>query len=76
MTRSYALSPDLLAMSQVWDAPGNGLAGRGKGAPEAMADLCRLDARCPAGALTVQVDQMAGAGLRVLAWPRRRAYRP
>ena len=36
-----------------------------KGAPEAVADLCRLDPAARA-ALTLQVDQMAQAGLRVL----------
>ncbi|MEF2554474.1 cation-translocating P-type ATPase [Aurantimonas sp. A2-1-M11] len=66
LSRSYALSPDLLAMSQVWGAPGKGWQVAAKGAPEAIAVLCRLDATARA-ALTVQVDQMAGAGLRVLA---------
>ncbi len=65
LVRSYALTPDLLAMSQVWQAPGAGWQVAAKGAPEAMADLCRLDATARA-ALTVQVDQMAAAGLRVL----------
>jgi len=66
LARSYALSPDLLAMSQVWDAPGKGWQIAAKGAPEAVAELCRLDVAAQA-ALTVHVDQMAGAGLRVLA---------
>jgi Ca2+-transporting ATPase len=65
LARSYALAPDLLAMSQVWQGPGAGWQIAAKGAPEAMADLCRLDATARA-ALTVQVDQMAAAGLRVL----------
>jgi Ca2+-transporting ATPase len=71
LARSYALSPDLLAMSQVWEAPGGKKPNGGwqvaaKGAPEAVAELCKLDADARK-ALTAQVDQMAGAGLRVLA---------
>ncbi len=66
LVHSYALSPDLLAMSQVWDAADGGLQVAAKGAPEAIARLCRLEPAARA-ALTVQVDQMAQAGLRVLA---------
>ena len=42
-----------------------------KGAPEAIAGLCHMDAR-GAQAVTSQVNQMAEKGLRVLglAWPR------
>lgn len=65
LTRSYALAPDLLAMSQAWDAPGKGWLVAAKGAPEAIADLCKLDATARA-ILTEQVDQMASSGLRVL----------
>jgi len=66
LQRGYALTPDLLAMSQVWDgADGTDWHVAAKGAPEAMADLCKLDAPARA-ALSVQVDQMASAGLRVL----------
>jgi P-type Ca2+ transporter type 2C len=66
LDRSYAISPDLLAMSQAWQAPGRGWQVAAKGAPEAMADLCRLDPAARA-ALTPHIDRMAGAGLRVLA---------
>ena len=66
LVQSYALSPDLLAMSQVWDMPNSGWQIAAKGAPEAMAELCRLDsAACTT--LNAEVDQMARAGLRVLA---------
>ena len=65
LTRSYALSPDLLAMSQAWGIADNGWQIAAKGAPEAMADLCKLDAATRA-ALTAHVDQMARSGLRVL----------
>ena len=65
LVRTYALASDLLAMSQVWATKGAGRQIAAKGAPEAVADLCRLDAAARA-ALTAQVDQMAKAGLRVL----------
>ena len=62
----YALSPDMLAMSRVWQSPDQ--AKRliaAKGAPEAINDLCHLDA-AQSAAITVQVDAMAAEGLRVL----------
>lgn len=65
LERTYALSPDLLAMSQVWDTGDGGWRIAAKGAPEAIARLCRLDASAHA-ALTAMVDQMARTGLRVL----------
>ena len=65
LARTYALAPDLLAMSQVWTMEDTSLQIAAKGAPEAMADLCRLDGAARA-TLTAQVDQMAKAGLRVL----------
>ena len=67
LIRSYPLSPKLLAMSQVWDCT-SGTGGHmiaAKGAPEAIAELCHLDA--PAcQALMQAVDAMAARGLRVL----------
>ena len=65
LVRTYALSPDLLAMSQVWATDGAGWQIAAKGAPEAIADLCRLDAAARAS-VTAQVDTMALSGLRVL----------
>ena len=65
LVRTYALARDLLAMSQVWATDDASWRIVSKGAPEAMADLCRFDAAARA-ALTTQVDQMAMAGLRVL----------
>jgi len=65
LVRTYALSPDLLAMSQVWATDGAGRQIAAKGAPEAIADLCRLDPSARAG-VTAQVDAMAQSGLRVL----------
>lgn len=65
LARSYALSPDMLAVLQAWEARGKGWQVAAKGAPEAIVDLCKLTDKTRA-ALTAQVDQMAGAGLRVL----------
>jgi Ca2+-transporting ATPase len=66
LARSYGLRPDLLAMTQVWQKPGE--AGRivaAKGAPEAVAGLCRLAAPDLA-ALRAATDDMAKRGMRVL----------
>lgn len=67
LLRSYAVHPDLLAMSQVWQ--GDASAPRiiaTKGAPEAVFALCRLSsAACAAAAR--DVDTMAASGMRVLA---------
>jgi Ca2+-transporting ATPase len=65
LLRTYALASDLLAMSQVWDVGDGSRRIAAKGAPEAVAGLCRFDASAR-GAVTAQVDQMAKAGLRVL----------
>ena len=67
LIRSYPFSQQLLAMSQVWDrADGTGThMVATKGAPEAMFDLCRLDAPSRA-ALISSADRMAARGLRVL----------
>jgi len=71
LAEAYGLHPDLLAMSNVWQAAD----GRqefviaAKGAPEAIADLCHLG---PAEivALTHAVDAMAAEGLRLLGVAR------
>lgn len=65
LARTYALAPDLLAISQAWVTGDGNWRIATKGAPEAMADLCRFDASARA-ALTAQIDQMAKSGLRVL----------
>jgi Ca2+-transporting ATPase len=67
LIHSYPLSAQLLAMSQVWGAADKKGKYRvaSKGAPEAVADLCHLDA--PARRAMMQaVDDMAKSGLRVL----------
>ena len=64
--RGYGLRPDLLAMTQVWRRPdGAELLVASKGAPEAIARLCRL-AEPELAALRQTVDAMAANGLRVL----------
>ena len=67
LLRAYPLSPDLLAMSHVWKtgSENKALHIAAKGAPEAIAGLCRLDAEAQAR-LTTSVNAMAAAGLRVL----------
>ncbi|MFZ4407006.1 MAG: cation-translocating P-type ATPase [Paracraurococcus sp.] len=67
LVRTYGLRPDLLAMTNAWatgarDAP---LRIAAKGAPEAIAVLCRLDDAATA-ALTAAVNAMAAQGMRVL----------
>jgi Ca2+-transporting ATPase len=62
----YPLSREMLAMSRVWQSPD--VSGRiiaAKGAPEAIADLCHLDAARSA-AIAGEVERMAREGLRVL----------
>ncbi|MBC7738011.1 MAG: HAD-IC family P-type ATPase, partial [Candidatus Saccharibacteria bacterium] len=54
LAQTYAVAPDLLAMSQVWEVPNGGWQIAGKGAPEAMAEWCGLDGPARA-AVTVQV---------------------
>ncbi|MDO9439786.1 MAG: cation-translocating P-type ATPase [Beijerinckiaceae bacterium] len=71
LVKTYSLRPDCLAMSQVWKGgldhePFDVAA---KGAPEAIADLCRLDAKARS-TMTMAVDEMAAAGLRVLGVAR------
>ena len=66
LVREYPLSPELMALSHVWRAPGDDQhVIAAKGAPEAIADLCHLDA--PASeALIREVRRLAAAGLRVV----------
>jgi P-type Ca2+ transporter type 2C len=64
---SYGLRPDLLAMSNIWKGvnPKGNYVIAAKGAPEAMAALCRL-APAAARRMTAAVDTMAAQGIRVL----------
>ena len=70
LVRTYALSPALRAMSHVWSASDDGpRTVAAKGAPEAVMDLCHLDAACRAR-IADRVDALAAQGLRVLAVAR------
>ncbi|MGI9216366.1 MAG: cation-translocating P-type ATPase, partial [Hydrogenophaga sp.] len=67
LVQTYGLSPALRAMSHVWAASdGATQTVAAKGAPEAVMDLCHLDAAQRAHIATV-VDGLAAQGLRVLA---------
>lgn len=66
----YPLSKEMLAMSRVWQSPDQAAKMiAAKGAPEAIIDLCHLDAARGA-AIMRQVERMAGQGLRVLGVAR------
>jgi Ca2+-transporting ATPase len=67
LVREYPLSPGLLAVTQVWRGlPSGRVIVASKGAPEAIAELCRLSAP-DRGALLRRVASLAAQGLRVLA---------
>ena len=64
--REYPLSPACPAVVHAWALPGDALLVACKGAPETVADLCRLpDIR--RNSVLAEVDAMARKGLRVLA---------
>ncbi|NYI22968.1 cation-translocating P-type ATPase [Sphingobium indicum] len=66
LVHTNGLRPDLLAMSNLWRTGAEGtLAVAAKGAPEAIARLCRLDAAAHQ-ALDQAVRAMAARGIRVL----------
>jgi Ca2+-transporting ATPase len=70
LVRGYALSTELLAVTQVWRLPGeSSLAVAAKGAPEAVMDLCRLDPSA-AAAVRATVEDMAARGMRMLGVAR------
>lgn len=77
LVQEYGLRPDLLAMTNVWAGGEEGDAAlvAAKGAPEAVARLCRFDDNALA-ALKVEVDVMAASGLRVLGVARASANHP
>src|ERR1051325_7712858 len=70
LTWEYGLRPDLLAVIQIWDDPAEiRMTAAAKGAPEAIAELCRLQTGERAdlqSALAVMSEQ----GMRVLAVAR------
>ena len=66
----FGLRPDLLAVTHVWSLNGDeALTVAAKGAPEAIAELCGLDATTHAR-MRAEADAMAREGLRVLGVAR------
>jgi Ca2+-transporting ATPase len=74
LLREYPLRPERLAVARVW-RQGAQLVVAAKGAPEAIARLCRLDAAA-AAAQDARVRELAGRGMRVLAVARAVAQEP
>jgi Ca2+-transporting ATPase len=68
LLRTYGLRADLLAMTNVWQSDG-GVIVAAKGAPEAIAKLCHLDASARAD-MVAQTEALAKLGMRVLAVAR------
>ncbi len=67
LVHEYPLSPELLALSHVWESPdGTDYVVAAKGAPEAIADLCHFEVT-RSEELSTQVAAMASHGLRVIA---------
>jgi Ca2+-transporting ATPase len=76
LVQEYPLSPDLLAMSNVWRSPdGIDYVIASKGAPEAIADLCHFSPQQQQD-LAIPVDVMAAEGLRVLGVAKASFTRP
>ena len=73
LVHAYGLRPDLLAVTHIWqpDSARQEFIVAAKGAPEAIAGLCRLG-DADRAALTQSIDAMASAGLRVLGVARAR----
>ena len=68
LLKSYGLRPGFLVMSQVWQT-GEVITVAAKGAPEAVAILCRLTPE-EIAELKIAVEAMAAQGLRVLGVAR------
>ena len=67
LVKVYGVQPDRLAFIQAWQHSADGpLQIAAKGAPEAIARLCRLD-DAPRLQLLRDADQLAAGGMRVLA---------
>jgi Ca2+-transporting ATPase len=70
LRHQYGLRPDLLAMTNVWEEDGRENAVvAAKGAPEAIAGLCRLEGDALA-AMRSDAEEMAREGMRVLGVAR------
>jgi Ca2+-transporting ATPase len=66
LVRGYPWQPELPALVQVWRNTDGTLIAAAKGAPEAIATLCRLDAAA-SQAMALRVEELANRGMRVLA---------
>ncbi|HTJ97135.1 MAG TPA: cation-translocating P-type ATPase [Rhodocyclaceae bacterium] len=66
LEQEYQLTPQLLAMSRSWTTEDGEFCVAAKGAPEAIIELCHLDATASA-AIMAQVQELAARGLRVIA---------
>lgn len=64
LVREYPITDNLMAMSNVWQTS-DGYIAASKGAPEAIASLCRLDQR-EVAAIIKDVDDATERGFRVL----------
>ncbi|MBI2799816.1 MAG: cation-translocating P-type ATPase [Gammaproteobacteria bacterium] len=69
LEREYALSPKLLVHCHAWRLPNHHGLATAKGAPEAIASVCRLS-RDRWERVQTRVDEMAADGLRVLGVAR------
>jgi Ca2+-transporting ATPase len=70
LVHDYGLNPTLRTMAHVWRAVGSDVyVVAAKGAPEAIVDLCHLDAGSQAS-IAAAIEHMAADGLRVLAVAR------
>ncbi len=67
LVQSYGLRPDLFAVTNLWRGPGSvTMSAYAKGAPEAVAELCRLD-DSQRSKLLAEVNRYAAQGIRLLA---------
>ena len=66
----YGLRPDFLAVTQIWEGAGSQpLIAAAKGAPETIAELCRLGKK-ERDAVAAALQAMSGEGMRVLGVAR------
>jgi P-type Ca2+ transporter type 2C len=74
LAREYPLSPKLLAVSRAWSIPGQaGFVAAAKGAPAAIAELCRLST-ARAEEIKRRTETMAREGLRILGAAKAQFY--
>ncbi len=65
LRKTYGLRPDLLAFVQVWQIGKQAMTVAAKGAPEAIAKLCKMS-KSQQATMAIEIDSMAKEGLRVL----------